>query len=81
MLSEREPAMDYEIRGRIHALRNEGYAAIAVASPRSGGPSRQLLDTKPTRDQAALRLRTLVDELGAAIRRDGGEVIEVSTEA
>jgi hypothetical protein len=72
--------MDYQIRGRIIPVANQGYAVIAIATPSGKGPATQLGDTCPTRAQAATRLRALVVDLGAMIRRQGGEVLEVRTE-
>ena len=73
--------MDYEIRGQIRPHRNGGYEAAALAVPRSAdGPTRELHDSMPTRAQAVARLRVLVVELGVAVRKEGGQVLNVTTE-
>ena len=73
--------MEYRIRGEIRATGNGQFVAIAVAIPFDGpAAARSLQDTCATRAQAAERLRAMLVQLGAAIRSEGGEVLDVRSD-
>ena len=73
-------SMDFQIRGHVEPAGVARYTAIAEAVPSGGGPTRELRETFTTRPQAVEGMRKLAVKLGAVIRSEGDEVIEVRTE-
>jgi hypothetical protein len=71
---------EWHIRGRIEALGPSSFAAIAIAIPADGEGMRRKESVCRTRAQAVDKLRTLTIELGAEIRAEGGEILEVQTD-
>ena len=75
-----ESSMDFQIHGRVELDAVGRYTAIAQAVPSGSGPTKELRETFRTRPQAVEAMRKLAVKLGAAIRADGGDVIDVKTE-
>jgi hypothetical protein len=76
-----EAAMrEWHIRGRIEALGPTTFAAIAIAIPTDGEGMRRKEAICRTRTQAVEKLRKLAVELGAELRAEGDEILEVQTD-
>ena len=72
--------MDYQIRGRVEAAAAGRFMAIVQAKPSIGEEMKELRETYSTRALAVAGLRRLAVKLGAMIRAQGDDVIDVNTE-
>lgn len=71
---------EWHIRGRIEALAPTSFAAIVIAVPTEGEGMRRREAVCRTRAQAVEKLRKLAVALGAELRAEGDEILEVQTD-